>query len=70
MLTLKPLVLLIAIANCLHLAEDNTTSKYNASNYLSELESRQAKFRTDLNNIKAKIDTMNRTLSASTLSPN
>lgn len=70
MLRLKLLLLLVAAISCLHLDESATTGIYNATNYLSDLESRQVKFRTDINNIKSQIDAMNKVLNDSALSSN
>lgn len=64
------LVFLIVTASALRAAHQQTTAKYNAINYLSELEQRQNKFKADILSIRAQIDQMNKTLNSSTLTPN
>lgn len=64
------LILLIVAVSALHSAHEQTTPKYNATSYLSDLEQRQNQFKADILNIRAQIDQMNKTLNSSTLTPN
>lgn len=52
---IKIAVLLVAISNCLHLDTNTSSPKYNADNYLSDLNARQDKFNSDVLSIRAQI---------------
>lgn len=68
MLKVKLIALLLVLSTqALHLAHEQTTNKYNATDYLRNLESRQQKFISDVNLIKKQIDDMNKILNSSTL---
>lgn len=64
------LVLLAVAARALHLGHEQTTNKYNATNYLTDLSTRQQQFIADIQIIRQQIDDMNNTLNSSTLSSN
>lgn len=69
MIKLELLFLVIA-TQALNLGHKQTQTYYNATNYLSDLEARQAQFKTDINLIKSQIDQINKVLNSSTLTPN
>lgn len=68
-LKLEAVLLLLGVAHCLHLAADAGEPKYDADNYLQDLDARQQRFEADVKDIRAQIDELNRTLSNSTLTP-
>lgn len=68
MINLQVLFLVVA-AQALKLGHKQTQIYYNATNYLSDLEARQAQFKTDINLIKTQIDQINKALNSSTLTP-
>lgn len=63
------LFLLVLATQSLHISHKQSAPTYNASNYLSELDQRQAQFKSDINLIRTQIDEMNKTLNSSTLTP-
>jgi len=50
------LVFLAVVASALHVTHKQTTLKYNSTNYLQDLQSRQDKFTSDIKLIKQQID--------------
>ena len=62
------LFLLIVAVGTLHIEHDQSSEIYNASNYYSELNSKQEKFISDIRNIKTQIDQLNQDLNSSTIS--
>lgn len=70
MIKLQLVLFLIAITSSLHLDNNLSQPKYSADNYLSDLNSRQDKFKSDVMNIKAQIQQLNQTLNSSSITPN
>lgn len=68
MITVQVLLLVVA-AQALNLGHKQTQTYYNATNYLSDLDARQTKFKTDINSIKSQIDQINKALNSSILTP-
>lgn len=64
------LIFLAVSVEALHLGHQQTTDKYNATAYMTDLQSRQQQFISDINLIRQQIDAMNSTLNSSTLSSN
>lgn len=60
-------VLLAITANSLHVSHRQAAPKYNATNYLSQLELRQQQFTADMNIIKQQIANMTQALNSSTI---
>ena len=69
MIKLELLFIVVAV-QALHLSHKQTNTYYNATNYLADLQARQAQFKTDINLIKTQIDQINKALNSSTLTPN
>ena len=64
------IVLLVISAKSLHISHKQSTPKYNATNYLTDLESRQNQFIADMDLIKQQIAQINQTLDSSTMTSN
>lgn len=64
------LIFLAVAAQALHLGHQQTTDKYNSTNYLTDLQARQQQFLVDIRTIRLEIDGMNSTINSSTLSSN
>jgi hypothetical protein len=63
------LFFVLCAVNALHIVHEQTTERYNATNYLADLQQRQSKFVSDISLIRSQIDSINATLNSSTLTP-